>query len=351
MKILYVSSNHASLEYDDLKMLTEMGIDWFSTGVYLNPVSPLKSLVSRESIIKAPNSKHIDLFRAANPSYIPFENALVKVPEELAQQFDLIWVTHTFPNIESNWDSFKGKPVIWRTYNQQQPEWEAKAKVLRTKGLKIVRIGNTESNRLTFAGEDRVIRAYVDSNIFSDWKGSRRKILTYHNRFEQRLKQSLNGCPQAYLRLRGSMAPSLFELYGFSNPNNGFSHGSLPYEQQVEKYRSSLIYLSLNSESAVYTNSFMEALMTGIPVVTFGPELSNVKSRELQHSYEVPDLVENGKEAIVSDDLDFLHEQIKSLMNSREYRTSLGQAGRNKALQLFDKNRIMIEWRDFLKTI
>ena len=351
MKILYVSSNHASLEYDDLDMLSAMGIDWFSTGVYLEPNSPLQSLVSRDSFLRVANPKWVKLFRDANPSYIPFENALVNIPKELVEEFDIIWVTHTFPNLENNWEVLKSKPVIWRTYNQQDVSWEVKAKTLRDKGLKIVRMGETESNRLTFAGQDAVIRAYVDSAKFSDWKGSRRKILTYHNRFEQRLKRSLNGCPQAYLKVRGSLQPHLFELYGFGNPSNGFSHGSLSYDSQVERYKQCSIYLSLNSESAVYTNSFMEALMTGIPVVTFGSKLSNVQNPELKNSYEVPSLVENGKEAIVSDDLDFIAEEIGKLLESKNYREKIGRAGRERALQLFDKNRIMRQWSDFLKQI
>lgn len=351
MKILYVSSNHASLEYDDLNMLSAMGIEWFSTGIYLEPNAPLHSLVTRDSFIKVADPKLVKLFRDSNPSYIPFENALVNLSKELVDHFDIVWVTHTFPNLESNWDVIKSKPVIWRTYNQQDVSWEGRAKSFRSKGLKIVRMGETEANRLTFAGQDEVIRAYVDSSRFSDWKGSRRKILTYHNRFEQRLKRSLNGCPQAYLRLRRVLPSTLFELYGFGNPVGGFSNGSLSYEDQVNRYKECSIYLSLNSESAVYTNSFMEALMTGIPVVTFGSKLSNVNSPELRNSYEVPSLVENGKEAIVSDDLEFLKEEIERLLDSREYRQSIGEAGRQRALQLFDKNRIMRQWSDFLKKI
>lgn len=352
LKVLYVSSNHASLEYDDLAMLSEMGVEWFSTGVYLHPDNPLKSLVSRGIFRKVANPKYVSIFKKANQSYVPFENSLVTIPKDLVEDFDVVWVTHTFPNVLNNWESFQGKTVIWRTYNQQDPQWEEQAKELTKKGLKIVRMGETESNRVTFAGQDAVIRAYVDKNKFCNWKGSRRKILTYHNRFDQRLKQSLNECTRSYVKLRSALPGHLFELYGFGNPNNGFSLGSLPHEAQIERYQSSIIYLSLNSESAVYTNSFMEALMTGIPVVTFGSETSNVKSSpELKDSYEVPYLVENGKEAIVSDDLQFIRDQINQLMESSSYRTALGQAGRERALQLFDKSRIMKQWEEFLKKI
>jgi glycosyltransferase involved in cell wall biosynthesis len=340
------------LEYDDLQMLEAMGIEWFSTGVYVKPKNPLKSLVSRGTFNKSVDLKCLHLFNKENQAYIPFENALVKIPKELVQAFDIIWVTHTFPNIEHNWEAFKGKPVIWRTYNQQDAAWEAKAKQYLKEGLKIVRMGNTESNRLTFAGQDEVIRAYVDPEIFYGWKGARNKVLTFHNRFDQRLKMSLNGCSRAYIKLRENMPSHLFELYGFGNAKNELSLGPLPYSQQVLKYRSSKIYLSLNSESAVYTNSFMEALMSGMPVVTFGPKLSNVLSNpELSNSYEVPYLVKNGEEAIISDDLDEIKDSIEQILRYKQLGEWLGKAARKRALQLFGKRGIMKQWHNFFKKL
>ena len=41
MNILYISSFHAVLEFDELTALTELGHTWFSTGQYLNPHKPL----------------------------------------------------------------------------------------------------------------------------------------------------------------------------------------------------------------------------------------------------------------------------------------------------------------------
>jgi len=350
MKVLYVSSNHSTLEYDDLTMLSEMGIEWFSTGVYMEPNNPLHSLVTRVPIVKVANSKYVSLFKKENPSYIAFENALITLPKELVDEFDIVWITHTFPNLVNNWEYIKHKPVIWRTYNQQDVAWEVEASQYVKEGLKIVRMGNTESNRIHYAGQDAVIRAYVDSTVFSGWTGKDRSVLTYHNRFDQRLRQGLNNCTKSYLKLRSVF--KCFELYGFGDGINGISNGPLRYTEQVQKYRDSRIYLSLNSESAVYTNSFMEALMTGIPVVTFGSKTSNVMTNpELLDSYEVPYIVTPEVDAIVSDDIDYLYDQITQLLKNKEYRQQIGSSGRAKALQLFDKNVIMGQWKSFLDKI
>lgn len=333
-------------------MLSDLGIEWFSTGIYLRPDNPLRALVTRGIFNRSVDQKYLNLFEKSNPGYVPLENAIVRVPSALVQDFDVVWVTHTFPNIEHSWNSFRGKPVIWRTYNQQEPSWEAKAGNYVKKGLKIVRMGHTESRRPTFAGQDEVIRAWVDSSIFCDWSGSSPTILTFHNRFDARLSSAMNGCTRAYLDLRRSMPDHQFELYGFGNENSPVSLGTLDFDQQVQMYKLKSIYLSLNSESAAYTNSFMEALMTGIPVVTFGSTVSDSRSSpELRGSYEVPDLVKNGKEAIVSDDLVELGYYIKELMSNSQLRESIGHSGRQRALQLFNKIDISNQWWDFLKEL
>jgi len=349
MKILYVSSNHPSLEYDDLSMLTALGMDWFSTGVYSDPKNPLKSLQTRPPINKKIDNGLLSQFKKLNRSYIPFENSTINLSKEFVDNFDVVWVTHTFYNIDYNWLHIKHKPVIWRTYNQQDPSWEEKAKTYKKAGLKIVRMGYTEANRLTFAGQDEVIRGYVDLEVFTGWVGNKKVVLTYNSRFQQRLNQSLNQCNKSYLKVREAF--NCFELYGFENLTS-ISLGPVSYEKQIEKYKESMVYFSLNSESAVYTNAFMEALMTGIPVVTFGSNLSNVISNpELRNTYEVPNLVINGKEAIISDDIEEIKQEIQKLLDSPDYRIQIGNSGRQKAMKLFNKEVIFDQWKNFLQTL
>lgn len=352
MKILYVSSNHPSLEYDDLVMLQQLGLDWFSTGVYSSPRQPLKSFMTRSPIDKEPNPHLIEIFKRGNPSYVPFENSYVNISQELLDEgkFDAVWVTHTFPNIENNWKAIKSLPVIWRTYNQQLPEWERKAKDYK---LTVVRMGSTERTRKTLSWPGHIIRAYVDDKVFEGWEGKEDRILTFYNRFYQRLRQSKNLCPSYYCLVRSLMSKLNFELYGFPGNTGNEGDFTLRYtsqKEQLDLYNSSMIYFSLNSESAVYTNSLMEAAMMGMPIVTFGSEVSNTKDPELRFSYEVPYLF-NEDEIVIADSVEEMVRSIQFLQDNRKYRLKLSKNVRKKAETLFSKETISKQWLNLINSL
>lgn len=358
MKILYVSSNHPSLEYDDLTMLSELGIDWFSTGVYSDPKHPLKSFMTRQPINKEVDQDLLSLFKKSNPSYVPFENAMVDLSHEIFTQgkFDIVWISHTCPNLINNWQYIEGTPTIWRTYNQQPAGWEKYVKMTLSHKIHIVRMGETEKNRKTLAAPGTVIRAYVDEEVFSGWKGDEERVLTFYNRFYQRLNQSKNLCPKSYLMTRFLMKEKehLFGLYGFPG-NMGHQKdvtlGQLTQEEQIEKYQRSSIYFSLNSESAVYTSSLMEASMVGIPIVTFGPKTSNVKDPDLANTYEVPDLFEHGEEILIGDSSRELAGHINELLDNASLRRSMSEKVKKKARKLFSKKEIFRQWAEYLRKI
>lgn len=71
MKILYTSCFHPVLEYDHCVLFEEMGHDWFSTGIYLDPKNPLNipSLRIRKSIDREPCPALKSYFLGSNPKY------------------------------------------------------------------------------------------------------------------------------------------------------------------------------------------------------------------------------------------------------------------------------------------
>ena len=92
--------------------------------------------------------------------------------------------------------------------------------------------------------------------------------------------------------------------------------------------------------------------MTGIPVVTFGAQVSNVLSNpEVANTYEIPTLVKNWEEAIFSDDLGEVKDGIDQLLKCNKLAIAIGSAGRRKALKLFSKSAITDQWRKFLNRL
>jgi glycosyltransferase involved in cell wall biosynthesis len=94
----------------------------------------------------------------------------------------------------------------------------------------------------------------------------------------------------------------------------------------------------------------MEAMMTGIPIVALGPKHCNRDYPE-QETYEVHEIIKDGLNGFVSDNIEELRARIKMLLENEELARTIGQAGRETAIKLFGKQVAKEGWKSFLEKI
>lgn len=357
MKLLYVSSCHPTLEYNDLMLFSELGIDWFSTGIYIRPKTPhaITSLPPRGIIDRANKEKKFKLFRKDNPSYFSRLRNLyrprIKLSKELVDGFDVI-VCNSFSHyVLDNWDTIKDKIVIWRTYGDQTPQIELEMNRLVNQGLIPLR-GSEKEFLVENSCGGRVIRCYVDDSIYSKWIGEEESVLSFSNYFKGRRKQVI-GAKYVELREKLERKGIHFKLFGdyVSHKKDPLVTGKLNTNDQIEEYRKNRVYFAIHSHPATITYSFIEAWISGIPVVAFGEEIGSSMWRGLPCYYEVPELVDNTINGFYSDNLEELASYILALLDDFELAKNVSLLGREKAIKLFGKEVIKLEWKEFFNEL
>lgn len=335
MKIHYLSC-HSVLEYDEVKLFTELGYEVFSNGAYLNPEGAYT--LPRPAIEGAKYyEEYADLARV---------HPKTKLPDELIEPFDVIIIMHSPEVLFQNWESFKrlGKRVIWRTIGQSVASTERRVQDLRAQGLEIVRYSPKERNLANYAGDDAMIRFYKDPKEFKDWNGDDVRVVN----FSQSLKGRRDFCHYDEIVQMMEGFPSM--VYGTGNEDLGeLNGGEMPYEKQKEIYRNARVYVYGGTWPASYTLSFMEAMMTGIPIVAVGSGFAHISRFENFDFYEIPDFIENGVNGFCFDDIPSLRNAVKQLMNNKTLATKISTNARIKAIELFGKDEIAKQWKAFLE--
>ena len=332
MKLLYLSC-HSILEYDECRLFEELGIDYFSLGSYVVPTAPV------DGIRPALNS-HPENWLIGSPP--PRDN----IPQEFIDQFDVIVVMHVPEWIEQNWEKFKHKRVIWRTIGQSSPRIEERMAKYKAEGLEIVRYSPREANLEPTAGCDKIIRFYKDEAEFGDWNGAGNEVIT----FAQDMKHRGEFCNyDAFVEIAKGFNG---HVYGPKNENSGeLNGGFLTYPDMRQKMRDGRVYIYTGTQPASYVLNLMEAMMTGIPVVAIGPIHANsLNNRNGINGdlYEVQDIIQNGVNGFISDDIEELRVRVQQLLNSQDLARRIGEMGRQKAIELFGKNVIKLKWKEFL---
>lgn len=332
MKLLYLSC-HEILEYDEIKLFLELGIDVFSYGAYLNPYP--------ES-----GGKRLPLPLNQDPKLVQLANACrkEKMLSELIEPFDVIYSMHVPSYIINNWDLIKHKKVIWRTIGQSTQQVEDALEPMRYEGLKIVRYSPREKTIPNYLGGDAMIRFYKDPNEFKGWSGDNIRVMNVSQSMEKRdhfcnwelFKYMMQGFP--------------WVIYGPENEWAGVNNGGLlSYETLKKMFQTNRVYFYTGTFPASYTLNFIEAWMTGIPVVAIGPRWGNAKFFRGQSTYEIQDLIENGVDGFYSDNPDELREALLLCLGSKEFAREIGDRGRKKAIKYFGKDSIKKQWKRFFR--
>lgn len=344
MKLLYLSC-HAVLEYDEIRLFHEMGIDVFSPGAYLDPATggggmrpPLPQLNYDPEVVRAFD----DLGKANHEKGIFGVDNKELLTKDFVNRFDAVMVMHVPHWISNNWHAIKHKPVIWRTIGQSIPSVEESLSEFRKEGLKIVRYSPTERRIAGFIGEDAQIRFYKDPDEYSGWNGINRWVVTLAQSMKER------GVECGYDIFEEATRAFPRKLFGSENKASQLWAGKLDYEGTRRMLRNHRVYFYTGTRPASYTLNFIEAWMTGVPIVAIGPNLGNHPGYA---TYEAHELIEHGVTGFVSDSIAGLSKAVDQLFHNDRLASFVSEQGRKAAIRHFGKDIVRKQWEDFFATL
>ena len=327
MNILYLSC-HSILEYEEMKLLADLGHQVLSIGSYVSPSRPIDRGADRPAL----------------PGLAEFPELVPLLPEKWDERINdkiTAWADAIIdPGIPS-WlepNEHVIDKFIFRSIGQSRQDHED-CLMNYVPRLKIVRYSPAERRIPCFAGEDAVIRFYKDPEVYKGWVGGKNEVVTVSQAFKKRRE----GCGYDVFKMATTGLPRA--VYGRGNgPEDGelWIHGELPFEELLKVYRSYRVFFYTGTVPAQYTLAFMEAWMTGIPVVAAGPKI-------LRWDTEMPELIDDGENGFISNDIATLRDACKLLLGDHSLAKDIGAAGRKKAMEVFNYERIKGEWKAFLE--
>lgn len=331
MKIHYISC-HEILEYDEIKLFTEMGYDVFSNGAYLDPKG------------------HITLKRPGIPNMvyqqelaqIAAETSRTPLDDRLIDPFDTFIFMHSPIVLEANWHKIKHKNVILRMIGQSVAGIEMIVGTMRQEGLKVVRYSPKERNIPNYCGEDALIRFYKDENDFYEWNGQSNNVIS----FAQSLKGRRSFCH--YDEIIAVIESTNGKVYGPGNEDLGiYNGGCVTYELQKQVLSDARAFIYGGTWPASYTLSFMEALMAGTPIVAISKTLAHLDSFEPIDFYEVDEIL-NEIGGIVCNSKEEMILATSRLLNDYSYAKEISIRQKELAIKYFGKQNIKQQWRNLL---
>lgn len=269
------------------------------------------------------------------------------LPAEFLNSFDVIISMHMPEFITENWEKMKHKKVIFRSIGQSTQHVENMIRRMRYEGLKVIRYSPMEENIVGYVGGDAMIRFYKDENEWKDWTGHEKRVIN----FTQSLKGRRAFCHYDDIMSMINGFPAL--VYGPGNEDlGGLNGGELPYDLMKGALRDNRCYVYAGTWPAPYSLSFMEAFMTGIPIVSIGPRLAEdipeIGQNDRLRFFEIGNFIQHGHNGFISDNINELRDCIHQLLEDHELAKRIGEAGRKTALELFAKQPILEQWRTFL---
>jgi hypothetical protein len=322
------------LEYYETKLFTELGHTVFSFGSYINPMNPHDN--KRPGYPGTYNDHLVSVTMQCSQG---------NLHQEFIDWADVIIFMHKPEWIISNWDKIKHKRVIWRTIGQSIKDNENSLAIMRNQGLKIVRYSPCEQRIPGYLGEDAIIRFYADKEEYKDYSGEIPIVITLCQSMKRRGKFCGFDIFEEVTR------PFPRVIFGPDNEESGMSGGAISYEDMKNTLRHYRCYFYTGTYPASYTLNFIEAFMTGIPVVAIGPSLANLDEFPNHYLYEVDQFIQNGVNGFISEDKNELRTYVQNLIENPELAKQIGQEGRNTAISLFDREIIAKQWEEFFNTI
>jgi len=337
MNLLLLTS-HSIAEYDDLRMFSDAGYDAFSIGAYTDPAHTADD--KRPALPEVPYHSDLAAYCERQREKHAGESTLWVVDwakgdlhPTVIEWADAIIVHHfPIPWIVAQWPRLKHKRVIWRTCGQSDPALESYMAPLR--GLQIVRYSPRERIAFekagSFAGEDALIRF---GKYPSDWHGWTGEEAVVGN-VTQDMADRADATNLAFYLAATKGLPAKPAGPGSEKLPGGI--GALSYDDMRAYLRRIRAYLYTGTQPASYTLGLIEAMMTGVPVVSIGP-----KGMWMPDLFEGHDLA-----AIYGNTAEQAGFHIAQVLHHPSVGDWIRQ--RQRAIELFGIERISAEWRAFL---
>jgi hypothetical protein len=335
VNILFLTA-HSIFEYDELRIFHRLGHNILSIGAYLDPAHPDDDKRPALPEIPAQDEK----LRALVADQMAAKSDL---PDEVLDWADTVIVnffTLEAPEgragwLTGNWAKFKAhnNRVIWRTAGQSNHWVEAYTQPLRADGLEIVRYSPKERNIPNFAGEDAMIRFSKDP---ADWYG-----WTGEGQWVGNLTQDLAGRGAAVGYWFWQAATDGLQTFPAGPGSSAIGGlGELAYDDMRAYLRRCRVYLYTGTQPAPYTLGLIEAMMTGVPVVSIGPKAYGGDTY-LAETFEAHEIAQWS-----DDDPDGAFTLLDGLLSRPDEVMSGIQ--RRQAIRLFGIDTVTEQWRVFL---
>lgn len=341
MNILLLAS-HAVAEYDDLRMFTDLGFDTFAPGGYEVPSRSGEGI--RPALPDAPHHPELvarlQEVRAARGEPGPaIDWGKAALHDNIIDWADAV-IVHHFPEqwIVGQWDRIKHKRVIWRTCGQSDPRLEMVMEPLHRQGLQIVRYSPAERRYFEaigqWAGQDALIRFGKYPDDYGPWIGDNLVV----GNITQHMKQRGDACGYGFWVAATEGLP--VQPAGAGSEEMG-GLGLLSYSAMLDYLRHLRAYLYTGTTPASYTLGLIEAMLSGVPMVSMGPEAwrgpsALFEGHEIAWPHGYDDALTAGTVA-------------GTLLDETEIAAGLSDRVRERAIDLFDVATVGPQWVEFLR--
>jgi len=340
---------HSIEEYDQLRLLSEIGHNVHSIGAYSDPAHPGDD--KRPALPDVPY--FADLHTATQRSHAAGIEPKQALPSELLDWADTIIYHHRLEDLYGQWDeriapwlaAKSHRRVIWRTVGQSVTSNENEAAPFRERGLEVVRYSPKEANIPGYVGADALIRFYKDPAEWYGWTGHAAKVINVTQNLRQRdpytnwqfWEAATAGLP------RIALGPGSEVIGG---------PGSLTEADMKAWLRLGRCYLYTGTQPASLTLGLIEAMMTGIPVVSIAPQFMGVfpYGPDLFEGHEITgncgtasDGYHRSNEQVIANTRGLLVDFLAKDLAWESTRT------RARAIELFGIDTIRAQWAEFLR--
>lgn len=338
MRILLLAS-HQIAEYDDIRMFTRLGHEVFCPGGYQDPTVAAEGGL-RPAIPEAPvfpdliaACERVRAERGAPGDMIDWAKAAL--PDEVIDWAEVI-IAHHFVDrwVAMQWPRIGHKRVVWRTCGQSSPALEALMAQLRPRGLQIVRYSPNERHMPSYAGEDALIRFGKDPADYGPWVGDDIAV----GNVTQHMVERGEACGLSFWR--GSTAELPTKPAGPGSERLPGGIGALDYEA-MSAYLSRLrAYLYTGTVAAPYTLGLIEAMLSGVPVVSISPR-----------AWAGPDALFEGADlaGVVADREYIAANLLRPILDEFDsLAADISERQRRRAVELFSYDVVGPQWQAFL---
>ena len=331
--------SHSIEEHDQLRLLSEIGHEVVSIGGYIDPAHPHDPKRPALDIPMVPAIKEAVDAIGSDDNLGAAQSLL---PDAVLEWADTIIYHHYLDRLYGQWrrikdwlDGDSNRRVIWRTVGQSVEGNELQAQPFRREGLEILRYSPKERNIPNYAGEDALIRFYKDPDEWCGWTGEDAEVINITQHLRQR-------DPYTNWRFWEEATRGLQRMALGPGSEVIGGPGELSYDSMKRWLQRSRVYLYTGTQPASYTLGLIEAMMTGIPVVSIGPNFMNV------FPYG-PDLFEGHELAgFFAEEPESAKDALQKLLDDPAMAERWSEKQRAAAIELFGIDTIREQWREFL---